>query len=102
MGAMYLTADGATQDHAIGELPRLPYPVGPNQYTPVTMLPLSPPNYAVNVSCCTNTSALLLHLAAQSAVLHCVLRVCMCTPIQANNESIAHADVYVWGSKKPC
>ena len=50
LGAMYLTADGATQDNAIGELPQLPYPVGPNQYTPITLLPLSPPNYDVSVS----------------------------------------------------
>lgn len=49
MGAMYLTADGATQDEAIGYLPKLPYPVGPNQYTPVTMLTLSPPGYEVRV-----------------------------------------------------
>ena len=49
MGAMYLTADGATQDEAIGYLPKLPYPVGPNQYTPVTMLTLSPPEYEVQV-----------------------------------------------------
>ena len=50
MGAMYLTADGATQDEAIGELPELLYPVGPNQNTPVTMLTLQPPNYDVKVS----------------------------------------------------
>ena len=49
MGAMYLTADGATQDEAIGQLPELPIPVGPNQYTPVTLLPLQPPNYEVHV-----------------------------------------------------
>ena len=49
MGAMYLTADGAKQDEAIGQLPTLPYPVGPNQYTPVTMLTLAPPNYDVQV-----------------------------------------------------
>lgn len=49
MGAMYLTAAGATQDEAIGELPELPYPIGPNQNTPVTMLPLQPPLYEVKV-----------------------------------------------------
>lgn len=46
---MFLTADGATQDEAIGVLPKLQYPVGPNQYTPITMLTLSPPNYDVQV-----------------------------------------------------
>jgi hypothetical protein len=50
MGAMYLTADGATPDEAIGVLPKLPYPLGPNQYTPVTMLTLAPPMYAVQVA----------------------------------------------------
>ena len=52
LGAMYLTADGATQDEAIGALPTLPYPVGPNQYTPITMLTLEPPKYDVQVGHC--------------------------------------------------
>ncbi|DBB11708.1 TPA: hypothetical protein ACH3X3_005878 [Trebouxia sp. C0006] len=56
MGAMYLTADGATQDEAIGYLPKLPYPVGPNQYTPVTMLTLSPPGYEVRILVAGGTS----------------------------------------------
>ncbi len=50
LGAMYLTADGAEQDEAIGYLPKLPYPIGPNQYTPATMLTLSPPNYDTQVN----------------------------------------------------
>lgn len=49
MGAMFLTADGAVQDEKIGYLPQLPLPVGPNQYTPVTLLTLAPPLYAAQV-----------------------------------------------------
>ncbi|KAK9866371.1 hypothetical protein WJX84_008187 [Apatococcus fuscideae] len=43
LGAMFLTANGATQDNAVGPLPKLPKPVGPNQYTGATLLPLEPP-----------------------------------------------------------
>ena len=49
LGAMFLTANGATQDNAVGPLPKLPKPVGPNQYTGATLLPLEPPNYATRV-----------------------------------------------------
>ena len=48
---MFLSADGAVQDEEIGDLPQLPYPVGPNQYTPVTLLPMAPPLYAAQVTC---------------------------------------------------
>lgn len=56
LGAMYLTADGAQQDQAITGLPKLPYPIGPNQYTPVTMLTLAPPNYDVQILIAGGTS----------------------------------------------
>lgn len=64
LGAMYLTADGATQDEAIGPLPTLPFPVGPNQYTPITMLTLQPPSYDVQVGHRIILMILMLNFAA--------------------------------------
>ena len=49
MEALYFTADGASLDAAIGDLPVLPVPVNYPQYNSLALLPLSPPNYETQV-----------------------------------------------------
>ena len=49
MGALYFTADGASNDNSIGDLPNLPVPISYPQYGGFTLLPLEGPNYTQQV-----------------------------------------------------
>lgn len=51
MEALFLTADGASMDEAVGPLPELPVPVNYPQYTSMALLPLVPPGYEAQVTC---------------------------------------------------
>ena len=49
-GALYFTADNATNDDSIGDLPNLPVPISYPQYGGFALLPLEGPNYTAQVS----------------------------------------------------
>jgi hypothetical protein len=49
MGALYFSADGASNDNSIGDLPNLPVPISYPQYGGFTLLPLEGPNYTAQV-----------------------------------------------------
>lgn len=49
MGALYFTADGASNDDSIGDLPDLPVPISYPQYGGFTLLPLEAPEYTARV-----------------------------------------------------
>ena len=48
-GALYFTADNATNDDSIGDLPNLPVPISYPQYGGFALLPLEGPNYTARV-----------------------------------------------------
>ena len=50
MGALFFTADNATNDDSIGDLPNLPVPISYPQYGGFALLPLEGPDYTTRAS----------------------------------------------------
>ncbi len=80
MGALYFTADGASNDNSIGDLPNLPVPISYPQYGGFTLLPLEGPNYTQQVhpflSPVIRLNAVVL-VGFESKVCKCIALMCV-------------------------